>query len=49
VVDCFRIQPFIGCLTVQYLVQKIFRRRVSSSPKKRKKNFATGNVGRLRL
>jgi serine/threonine protein kinase len=49
VVDCFRIQPFVGCLTVRYLVQKIFRRRVSDSPRKRQKNLATRHVSPLRL
>jgi hypothetical protein len=39
VVDSFRIPPVIGCLTVRYLVLKIFRRRVSASPRKRQKNF----------
>jgi hypothetical protein len=37
VVDRFRIQPFTGCLSVRYLVQKIFRRRVSVSPRKPQK------------
>jgi hypothetical protein len=37
VVDSFQAQPFIGCLTVRYLVQKIFRRRVSASSRKRQK------------
>jgi hypothetical protein len=37
VVDSFQVQPFIGCVTVRYLVQKIFRRRVSASSRKRQK------------
>jgi hypothetical protein len=36
-VDRFRIEPFIGCLIVRYLVLRIFSRRVSASPRKPQK------------